>query len=157
MRYQLTKKGDRLFPSYESALIKGLIEFLKSRDDEETLKLFFEGFWNERFVKAKRRMNEASDNDPELRLKALAQMLEEEGFMPELKLDKKDKQLTVKECNCPFGEVIKETRLPCKLEAMFYRKLLNEQTRRTAHIAEGDSSCTYDIPMNEGWTIKGPS
>jgi len=39
--------------------------------------------------------------------------------------------------------------LPCKLEVMFYKKLFNNQAERTTHIAEGDFSCTYDIPANK--------
>ena len=82
-------------------------------------------------------------------MEALSHMLEEEGFMPELDLNEEDETLTVKECNCPFSEVVKETQLPCKLEAMFYKKLFSEKAERTTHIASGDHACTYDIPTDE--------
>jgi predicted ArsR family transcriptional regulator len=45
--------------------------------------------------------------------------------------------------------VVKETQLPCKLEAMFYKKLFSEKAERTTHIASGDHACTYDIPTDE--------
>ena len=146
LQYQLTQKGNNLFPSYESSLVRELIEYLKSRGDEETVELFFQSFWNERFKKARKRMNKASRNDPELRMQALMDMLEEEGFMPEFDMDQGKESLEIKACNCPFSEVVKETQLPCKLEALFYKKLFNENVRRTKHIAEGDYSCVYEIP-----------
>lgn len=147
LEYQMTQKGNSLFPSYESALIKELLNYLKAKGDEETIEEFFQAFWEERIEKARHRMDQSSEKDLETRIEALSHLLEEEGFMPELSLDEENKTLTVKECNCPFSEVVKETRLPCKLEAMFYKKLFGEEAERTSHIAEGDFSCTYDIPV----------
>lgn len=146
LEYQLTQKGNDLFPSYESDLIKELLNYLKSKGDEETIEQFFQAFWEERIGKARNRMNLSSATNFEKRMNALKGMLEDEGFMPEFDIDKESKPLTIKECNCPFSEVVKETRLPCKLEAMFYKKLFNDKVERTSHIAEGDFSCTYHIP-----------
>ena len=148
LQYHLTQQGNSLYPSYESDLVRELIEFLKKRGDSKTIELFFESFWNERLTKARDLMNDVSDSEPEKRLEALMHMLEEEGFMPEFDLAKDEKSLTVKACNCPFSEVVKETQLPCKLEAMFYKKLFNEKAERRTHIAEGDYSCTYQIPTS---------
>lgn len=148
LKYELTHKGNNLFPSYESALIKELLRFLKSKDDEETIKEFFKVFWEERIEKARQRMDQSSETDFETRIESLTQMLEEEGFMPEFNLDEENETLTIKECNCPFSEVVKETRLPCQLEAMFFKKLFNEGADRISHIAKGDFSCTYKIPVN---------
>jgi predicted ArsR family transcriptional regulator len=149
LQYQLTAKGNSLFPSYESALIRDLINYLKSRGDEETLEAFFQSFWEERLKKAQKRMDESSPDDMKSRVEALVQLFEEEGFMPEFDLDEKNETLTIKECNCPFSGVVKETRLPCKLEAQFYKRLFNQGAERTTHIASGDHACTYDIPLNE--------
>ncbi len=147
LEYQLTQKGNNLFPSYESALIKELLNFLKSKDDEETIKEFFKSFWEDRVEKARHRMDQSSETDFETRIESLTHMLEEEGFMPEFNIDKENDTLSIKECNCPFSEVVKETQLPCELEAMFFKELFNEDAERTSHIAEGDFSCTYDIPI----------
>jgi predicted ArsR family transcriptional regulator len=145
LEYHMTQKGNNLFPSYESALIKKLLNYLKSKGDEETIEQFFQVFWEERIEKAQHRMDQSSTTDFEKRIRALKHMLEEEGFMPEFNIDKESKNLTIKECNCPFSEVVKETRLPCKLEAMFYKKLFSKKVERTSYIAEGDFSCTYNI------------
>lgn len=148
LQYQLTSKGNSLFPSSESALIREMISYFKSQGDGEAIEDFFEAFWESRLEKALKRIEEASTDDPEIRIQILMEMLEEEGFMPEYQVDKDTDKLTVKECNCPFSEVIKETRLPCKLEEIFYKKLFNENTERTTYIAEGDHACTYQVELN---------
>lgn len=146
LQYHLTRKGNGLFPSSESELIKEFLLYLKEQGDENKIQDFFEKFWDKRLKEARRRMESFSEYDLKEQLKGLAEMLEEEGFMPEIHLSEKDEQLTVKECNCPFSEVVKVTRLPCQLEAMFYKKLFNEKAERTTYIAEGDYTCTYQIP-----------
>lgn len=149
LQYQITPKGNRLFPSSESDLIREMLKFLKKQGDEQTIEQFFESFWEKRLKIARNRMDEASENDLKSRLGKLKEFLEEEGFMPEVDSDSNDGTITIKECNCPFSEVVKETRLPCKLEAMFYRKLFNKNVERTSYIADGDFSCTYEIPIND--------
>lgn len=149
LQYQITPKGNRLFPSSESELIRELLKFLKEQGEEKTIEQFFENFWERRLIKARNKMDETSENSLKSRLDKLMGFLEEEGFMPEVDSDKKNGTITIKECNCPFSEVVKETQLPCKLEAMFYRKLFGEEVERTSYIAEGDFSCTYEIPVRE--------
>ena len=147
LQYQLTPKGNSIFPSSESKLIRNIIKYLKSNGNEQLVEDFFEDFWNQRLDEAQERIKESSADNPESKVKVLMQMLDEEGFMPEFNMDQTSEKLTVKECNCPFSEVVKETRLPCKLEEMFYKKLFSENTERSSYIADGDYSCTYDIPM----------
>lgn len=145
LQYQLTPKGNSIFPSSESKLIRNIIKYLKSKGNEQLVEDFFEDFWNQRLEEAQERIEESEADDSETKISVLMKMLDEEGFMPEFEMDQASEQLTVKECNCPFSEVIKETRLPCKLEEMFYKKLFSEDTERTSYIAEGDHSCTYNI------------
>ncbi len=148
LQYQLTSKGNSTFPSSESKLIRNIIKYLKSKGNEQLVEDFFEDFWDQRLEEAQDRIEKSSAGDLQSKVKILMQMLEEEGFMPEFDFDESDESLMVKECNCPFSEVIKETRLPCKLEEMFYKKLFNENAERTSYIADGDYSCTYDIPAD---------
>ena len=66
--------------------------------------------------------------------------------------DRADNTLTIKECNCPFPEAVEETRLPCRLEAEFFQKLLGGRLERTSYIPDGYSACTYHINMDESET-----
>lgn len=148
LHYQLTAKGNSLYPSSESKLIRNIIQYLKANNNEQLVKDFFEDFWDQRLEEAEQRMQEAGSEGIEEKLNVLIKMLEKEGFMPEFDLDKDNHGLMIKECNCPFSEVIKETRLPCKLEAMFYENIFNAKAERTTYIAEGDHACTYDIELS---------
>lgn len=147
LQYQMTQKGNSLFPSSESAMVRELLKYLKQNGEEKTIEDFFETFWDQRLEKARRRMDELSHDEMQAQVEVLMKMLEEEGFMPEFNIDEESEALTVKECNCPFSEVVKETKLPCKLEAMFYKKLFKGDVERKSYIAEGDFSCTYDISL----------
>lgn len=143
LQYRLSNKGNSLYPSYESDLMRKFLQYLNSSDREELIEDFFEKFWEERYEKAQQQMDESGSELKE-KLEGLMDMLEKEGFMPEFSVDE-ESEIKVKECNCPFREVIKETRLPCKLEAMFYSRLFEGNVERTSYIAEGDHSCTYHI------------
>lgn len=149
LSFQLSEKGNKLFPSQEADLIKDLFAFLKARGEEHTIEEFFKRMWDDRFLKIKKQMNGSSDDDLEAKVKALADVLEEDGFMPEIELNGQAEMLNVKQCNCPFSDAVRETRLPCKLEAMFLRKLFNQPIKRTSYIAEGDFACNYEISVNQ--------
>lgn len=150
LQYQITKKGNGLYPSYESIMMQEMIKYLKSKDDEETIENFFKAFWEKRIEKAEKSMAEASETNIKLRAEALKKLLKDEGFMPEFDIDEENEFLRFKECNCPFSEIVKETQLPCKLEAMFYKRLFEGDVERTSYIAEGDHACTYNISLSNG-------
>ncbi|HSH24064.1 MAG TPA: DeoR family transcriptional regulator [Massilibacterium sp.] len=147
LHYQVSEKGDTLFPSSEVKLLRELIKFLKTNKLEEILNTFFEDYWNKRLKVIQNRIGadhiESVRNKAETRI--LLKELKKEGFMPEIKLDTDQHSFCIKECNCPFSEVVKETRLPCKLEANFYALLFNGEVERTEYLPDGDHSCTYII------------
>lgn len=148
LQYELSAKGHQLYPSGEAQLTREFIRFLKEEGEEEMIKTFFERFWEDRYRKAQKRMDEYGLEQKSERLNALLKMLEEEGFMPQFEHDTENRCMKIKECNCPFRDVIKETKLPCKLEAEFYKKIFGKESERISFIAEGDYSCTYRV-MNE--------
>jgi predicted ArsR family transcriptional regulator len=141
LKYTLTKTGQDLFPSQESNMLRELIRFLDENGNENDIEEFFTRFWDQRFQRASYLMENESDSQS--KLTRLSEMLEDEGFMPEFETE--GHNIVIKECNCPFSEVVKETRLPCKLEAEFFERLFDKPVERTTFIAEGDYSCTYCI------------
>jgi predicted ArsR family transcriptional regulator len=145
LQYYLTQHGHALYPSGESALMRNFLSFLKKKGEASMIEEFFQEFWHIRFEKAKSLMDEKPDDNLKDRINVLLEMLTDEGFMPEYHLDEDKNFLEIRECNCPFREVVKETRLPCKLEAEFFNRLFNGKAERTAFIPEGDFSCNYLI------------
>lgn len=145
LTYELTHQGHALYPSYESEMMREFLVFLQDRGDEELIEAFFQSFWDKRFVQALERMERKGGGDLSEQMDALARMLEREGFMPEYEVEPDEDRVILRECNCPFREIVRETRLPCELEMSFYRRLFGREVVRTEYIAEGGNSCTYCI------------
>ncbi|MEX0685531.1 MAG: DeoR family transcriptional regulator [Balneolales bacterium] len=145
LQFQLTAKGNRYYPSSESRMMKEFIRYLKQENKEGLLEEFFKSYWEKRYQNAVKLMDIYPENKPEKRLQALTNLLEEEGFMPMAHLENDKQDIIIRECNCPFREVIKETQLPCKLEAEFYARLFERNVDRTSYIPNGDHSCTYQV------------
>ena len=137
--YRLTSAGEQLFPNRDGVLLGRLLAFLKEEGAEKLLRRFFERYWAERLRAARQRL--ASAQTPEARLVALRDFLEEEGFMPEIVVS--GQRLELRECNCPFAETVRHTRLPCYLEARFFEQLLGREAVRVAYIPDGSPACSY--------------
>lgn len=149
LQYRLTQKGHTIYPSLEPEMMRDFLNYLKNQGVEDLIETFFKSYWDKLFKKANRILDEAPSQKPEESLDLISRMLEEEGFMPKYKSDDTNGEASIKECNCPFREIVKETRLPCKFEAEFYQRLFKGDVRRTTHIAEGDYSCTYCVNGTE--------
>ncbi len=145
LRFKLTKTGNSFYPSYEPELMRELVQFLQAEGQDEVLETFFKKFWDRRYKKLELMFESENAQTEEERLRVVSKMLEEEGFMPEHEKDMESGELTVKECNCPFREIVKVTKLPCSLEEEFYKKVFGKEVERTSYIADGDFSCTYCI------------
>jgi len=145
LAYELTNQGHALYPSYEAEMMREFIAYLKERGDEELIEAFFVKFWDKRFIQAVNTVGKHEGDDLQEQVEELARMLEREGFMPEYEVEPEKGQVIMRECNCPFREIVRETRLPCELELSFYRRLFDRDVERTEYIAEGGNSCTYCI------------
>jgi predicted ArsR family transcriptional regulator len=141
--FELSEAGQRLYPTQEPALLRELLEFLDKDGQHSAMERFFEEYWKKR----RKRFEEILESlggrtDTRARAEALMRLLEAEGFMPHL-AQGPGRKLTVRECNCPFQEAVRATRLPCKLESEFIRWALKSSVERTEYIPDGEASCTY--------------
>ncbi len=142
-RYEMTRRAKVLFPSRDGELMGELVRFLKEEGAEDLVETFFERYWAERTESARQNLRSVSADDLEEKLEVLRRMLEEEGFMPEV--DAGEQTVTVRECNCPFPESVKQTRIPCQLEKDFYESLFQTALDRVTYIPDGNSACTYEV------------
>lgn len=144
LRYRITERGERLFPTRDGVLLRELLRYLQERGQDELIEAFFESFWASRVEEVKHRIRQAGGaDDPERKLEVLEAILREEGFMPEIQTG--DEGLVIRECNCPFAEAVKQTKLPCRLEAQFYAEIFDIAIERTGYLPDGDAACTYEI------------
>lgn len=141
--YTLTEEGNKLFPSGDDKILRELLHYLKLNGHDSLVADFFSHFWDIRFEEIKHRISISEDQSVENQLKILENILEEQGFMPEVELV--NNEIKIIECNCPFSETVKETHLPCKLEVLFFEKILKADIKRVSYIASGNNSCVYEL------------
>ena len=146
-RYSMTRRAKVLFPSRDGELMGRLLQFLENRGAEELVKTFFEDYWDARTEAVKRRLRNASTGDVEAQLDVLRGILEEEGFMPDI--EREGNRVTIRECNCPFPESVKHTKIPCQLERAFYEALFETELERVTYIPEGNAACSYEMIVED--------
>lgn len=145
MCYRLTPRAERLFSQREGAVFADFLSYLAERDKDHLIEDFFASFWDARVDDVKRRLSTSLDAaDVQEVVTALEEVLQEKGFMPEVRVD--DERIAVESCNCPFATVVGATELPCSLEACFYETLF-ERVERVQHMPDGDSVCMYELPV----------
>lgn len=143
LQYRLGIEGERLFPSFDGLLLGRLLEYLDQEGQKSWIDSFFSSFWQDRFDDVKSRLDAVNPDDRNARLAVLEQILSEQGFMPEITHDQSG--LVIRECNCPFPEAVRHTRIPCRLEAEFFARLLGAPISRVSYIPEGHPACTYEF------------
>lgn len=143
LRYAVTPKAKILFPSRDGELMGRLLQFLGEEGADALVTAFFEAYWADRTERVKRRIERLDEDDIEGRLALLAEILEEEGFMP--KIERSEEGITIRECNCPFPESVKQTRIPCRLEAAFFEAIFGAEVERSRYIPDGHPACTYEL------------
>lgn len=142
LRYALSPSAETLFPSRDGHLLGRLLDYLLDRGEDALVHDFFERYWDERLRDVQDRLRHVPASDAEGRLAALSDVLREQGFMPEVH---RNGGVTIRECNCPFPEAVKRTRLPCRLEATFYERLFDGPAQRVTYIPDGFAACTYEF------------
>jgi predicted ArsR family transcriptional regulator len=143
----MSRRAKMLFPSRDGELMGSLLQFLREHGAEELVETFFEDYWDARTQAVKQKLREAAADDLEEKLEVLRSILEAEGFMPEI--SRRGGRVTIRECNCPFPESVKQTKLPCRLERAFFEALFGSALDRVSYIPEGNAACTYEIAEGE--------
>jgi predicted ArsR family transcriptional regulator len=147
LRYRLSPLGERLFPTQDGALMRELVDFLVQQGYPSLVDAFFQQMWQERADELQERIEESEAGELEATLEVLREFLAEQGFMPEV--DRQGEDVTIRECNCPFPESVRATRLPCRLEAEFLERVLGRELTRVGYMPDGEPACTYEFKADE--------
>ena len=145
--YTLTPTAEGLFPSGDAEIARELVEFLGETGNIDLVEAFFEKFWERRRAEFDLRCQAAGAESLPEKLEVLEELLEEQGFMPDIDCD--GDSATIRECNCPFPETVEATRIPCRLEAQFMRWIVGSETDRVEFIPDGAPACTYAFELEE--------
>ncbi|WP_263810441.1 MULTISPECIES: helix-turn-helix transcriptional regulator [Salinibacter] len=145
MCYRMTSLAERLFPRREGAVFAEFLAYLEEQGRDQLIEEFFQSFWDDRLDEVERRLPGSLESaDTRQIVDVLKAVLEEAGFMPEVRVE--EDRVVVEECNCPFAEIVGTTELPCASETCFYETLFG-RVERTRHIPDGDEACAYELPV----------
>jgi predicted ArsR family transcriptional regulator len=141
LRYSLSQRGRQLFPTQDGKILSNLLRFLGEEGCHTELDTFIRRYWDKREQQLRERLEQV-DGSLRERMNVLESFLEDEGFLPEVRIEE-DGTVEIKECNCPMPQVVSVTKLPCRLEARFLEKIVERGLDRVTYMPEGYATCTY--------------
>ena len=141
-RYRITPRGDESFPRDYSGLANSLLDELRTTQGESAVESLFASR-AQRIIEVNRRKTQ---NKPLAdRVKLIARIQSEAGFMAESRVDGDD--ILLEEHNCAICLVAKQHACACNQEFAWIKELVGPDARveREKHILAGQHTCTYRI------------
>ncbi len=141
--YQLTDEANGLFPTTYANFAVGLMH--------EVAKFNGPGFINKVFrerMKAQLETYQLRLEGKTLgeRVKELARIRDEEGYMA--RFDENEDDYALIEHNCPIAVIAQEYPHVCEIELALFRQSLGAKIVREEHLMEGSHRCCYRIPKS---------
>jgi DeoR family suf operon transcriptional repressor len=136
--YVLTPVAESLFPNRGGAIQRDLGGDLGATGQQKLLRDFFDAYVGARRDAAMARVANLSGRR---RLKEVARIFEEMGFMPVLDGPRAAPRLKL--CHCPMRDLVHATDIPCRAEIGLLTDLLGTRPTRDGYIPDGDDSCSY--------------
>ncbi len=141
--YFLTDTGMEEFPTRYLALTTRLLEKVKATLPEDTV--------DELFIELGREMAEEAAGDVavnlpmEERLLVLKEYLQNEGFSVDW--ERREDGYYIKELSCPYYQVGQKHPEVCSVDRTMISNFLSVPATRVNCILDGDSFCTYVVPL----------
>ena len=139
--YGLTEASQALFPNQEGRLLRDLAAFLEARGQTALVRKFFDEQVERRHAAVQERLEGLGGDD---RIKEVARVLSEEGFMADVVTDETGRKL-LRLCHCPMRKLVDVTKAPCRSELRFVRETLGKRLVRVSYIPSGGGSCSYAV------------
>lgn len=140
--YRLTEKAAELFPRAYGKLLITLLDAVEATDGRKKVDALFRHRKEAIFKERRSKMPEGAPLGE--KLESLFEILENEGYIAELK--ESEKNYILRQFNCPIALIAARYKEACKYELQLLRELLGADVARTECIAEGDTSCSFNIP-----------
>jgi predicted ArsR family transcriptional regulator len=145
MVYQLTTQSKAVFPKTYSAIATYALDFIERNMGKEAVQKVLRERQNELFDQYYKRLK---DLDFDGRVKELAKIRDEEGYMAESKKESKSGgggKYVLFEYNCPIIHIAEKHWEACLTETELFEKLLDADVDATHRAAKGDSICKFAI------------
>src|SRR5215208_5782427 len=143
--WRLTREADRHFPEAYAELSVALIDAMQETFGAEGLNRVFASRCARQRADYAKRVRPA---DPlEKRLKDLAQVRTEEGYMAEARAEAEGEGFLLVENHCPICAAANACQGFCSTELELFRSVLGPgvTVERAEHIIKGDQRCVYRI------------
>ena len=142
--YQLTSQSKSIFPKSYSAIATHALDFIERNMGKEGVERVLRERQNDLFDKYYKHLKGL---DFDKRVKELARIRDEEGYMAESR--KESKQSTGRhvllEYNCPIIHIAEKHWEACSVETELFEKLLGANIETTHRAAKGDLICKFEI------------
>lgn len=142
--WRLTPDADRLFPEAYAELSVALIDSVRDAFGEEGLERVLTSRCARQRADYSRRIR--ARDSLEKKLRELAKIRSEEGYMAEIKAESKGSYLLV-ESHCPICAAANACQGFCSTELDLFRAILGPgvSVERAEHIVKGDQRCVYRV------------
>jgi predicted ArsR family transcriptional regulator len=141
--YRPTAIAQELFPNDYANLATALLEMIRRLDGENKVDELFQHRAEALASELATRVQGTTLPD---RLRQVAQVLEEQGYMPEVvKLQEGHDQYLLTEHHCPIFQVAQAFQQACTCELDVLLKLLQAKVERREHRMMGHPQCSYRI------------
>ena len=142
--YQLTEKGNDLFPSSYESFALNLLHEMGRLDGCGLINKVLRGRVKSHEESYAKRLEGKSLAE---KVKILAEIRDEEGYMAEFSEDDEDYVLV--EHNCPIVSIAEEYPHVCETELALFRRSLGQKIDREEHLMNGSHRCSYRIPKGQ--------
>jgi DeoR family suf operon transcriptional repressor len=141
--YRLSPAGQELFPRRYCEALTAMLGAVVAREGREAAVELLGTYFEQLAGRMKGQLEGASAGD---RLRVVARVLSEEGYMAEAAADSGEAVLT--EHNCAIPAVAERFPEICAAEARFLAEVLGAEVQRTGHILKGGPACAYLVRFN---------
>lgn len=144
MMYQLTSQSKSIFPKSYSAIATHALDFIERNMGKEGVERVLRDRQDDLFNKYYKHLK---DLDFDKRVKELARIRDEEGYMAESKKESKlsSRRHVLLEYNCPIIHIAEKHWEACSVETELFEKLLGANIETTHRAAKGDLICKFVI------------
>jgi predicted ArsR family transcriptional regulator len=140
--YKLTDKADNLFPKTYDKFIVDIFKDIEKNEGRNKVDDLFK--WRKNRILKETREALSEKKSLEDRVYGLKDIFEARGYF--VTLNETDNYYSLMQFNCPIYKVASEYKEACKYELQMYKDLLGKDVTRQQCMAEGNPSCTYNIP-----------
>ena len=142
MQYSLSSTGKTAFPKSYGEIATHALDYLEKKMGKDAVESVLRERQKELLEKYSVRMKDMKFNE---RVKELARIRDEEGYIAESKKDRKRNSHTLLEYNCPIIMIAEKHWEACSIETELFEHILDANVEVTHRAAKGDSICKFLI------------